>query len=101
PPPPGGAGKYNAPIPGFLVVGDERDRVATAIGGMARDIRSRTSDDLSGPSVDWLPLSVVFRAGAEAVPQASRADYLFVKRGATPDGPVFTVRFKLDTLSDA
>jgi hypothetical protein len=93
PPPPGGAGIYSAPIPFVIVVGPQRDRAAAAIRSMSGTIRAATGVDLSTDPATWLPMAIVIRAGAQAVPADRRAEYLFVKRGDAPDKPVFTVRF--------
>jgi hypothetical protein len=93
PPPPGGAGIYSAPIPSVIVVGPQRDRAAAAIRSMSGTIRAATGVDLSTDPATWLPTAIVIRAGAQAVPTDRRAEYLFVKRGDSPDKPVFTVRF--------
>jgi hypothetical protein len=94
-PPPGGTGVYAAPVPSFLVVGPERDTVAAAIHDISDLIRTKTGVDLSANPSTWLRTAIVVRAGSEALPAASRADYLFIKRGDTPDKPAFTVRFNL------
>jgi hypothetical protein len=95
-PPPGGPGIYTAPIPGFLVVGQERDTVVSAITGIRDAIRNKTGIDLASDPSQWLPSTIVVRAGSEILPAANRADYLVLWRDDDPSKPVLAVRFRID-----
>lgn len=93
-PPPGGPGMYRAPIPDFLVVGPERERVAAVVAGI-------TAAGLPANAAEWLADAIIVRAGWPGLPEASRREYMLIHRGAELGAPVVVVRLNADKPKEA